>query len=230
LATVIEANLSQLTKSSDLDLVFQQGRDISVAGQVPVILFDEFDTVLEGQPLGWLRHFLAPMQDGLFQSASGPARLGRSVFIFAGGTAHTYTEFLEPLVTSKFDRATKYPDFVSRLHAHLDIVGIGADAEGDAEVLELLRRAILFRSLIERDSRKLVDQYTKRSRVDERFVAVMLTIPLRHGARSLESILRLSRLDDVGRITLSSLPPSESLRAHVEPTALEDAIIQGFHR
>jgi hypothetical protein len=208
----------------DLDPIFQRARDISVSGQIPVVFFDEFDSDLGGAPLGWLRYFLAPMQDGLFNSSTGPSKLGRSVLVFAGGTTHSYAEFLAPLAEGRPEPATKYPDFVSRLHAYIDVVGVGANVDDEGRILDLLRRAILLRSLIERDSRELVDGYTGRARLDERFIAVLLSIPLRHGARSLESIIRLSRSDDQGRLMLSSLPPSDSLRAHVDPADLEQAI------
>jgi exodeoxyribonuclease-5 len=32
-----------------------------------LVFWDEFDSALDNQPLAWLRHFLAPMQDGAFQ-------------------------------------------------------------------------------------------------------------------------------------------------------------------
>lgn len=220
----IETNLSQLAGPSDLEPVFQRARDISVSGQIPIVFFDEFDSDLGGDSFGWLRHFLAPMQDGLFHSGRGPYRLGRSVLVFAGGTSHSYAEFLAPLVEGKVDRATKYPDFVSRLHGYLDMAGVGQNVQDDDRILDLLRRSILLRSMIERDSRELVDLYTGKARLDERYVAVLLTVPLQHGARSLESIVRLSRPDDRGRLMLSSLPPSDSLAAHVQPRKLEEAI------
>lgn len=200
-----------------------------MTGQVPVVFFDEFDSGLDTFELGWLRYFLAPMQDGIFQSAQGPSRLGRCVFVFAGGTQHSYAGFLEKVNDPRLS-SMKCPDFVSRLHGYLDMFGVGADSKGDAQILELLRRALLMRSFVERDARGLVDFYTARAWLDERLVSVLLTIPLKHGARSLESILRLSRPDEAGRLTLSSLPPSESLRAHVDSKDLDAAISRGVYR
>ena len=62
-------------------------RDLGLSGKLPLVFWDEFDTALEGQPLGWLRYFLAPMQDGAFQDGQITHPIGRAIFVFAGGTA-----------------------------------------------------------------------------------------------------------------------------------------------
>jgi hypothetical protein len=89
---VSTCNLSQLLDYSNLLVIFQTVRDANLQGQIPIILFDEFDTTLNGE-LGWLKFFLAPMQDGKFNDHGYTRSIGQTVFIFIGGTAHTYNEF-----------------------------------------------------------------------------------------------------------------------------------------
>lgn len=85
-------NLSQLLDYSSLLVAFQTVRDAVVKGLVPIVFFDEFDTTLNGE-LGWLKYFLAPMQDGKFNDHGYSRPIGKAIFIFIGGTAHTYAEF-----------------------------------------------------------------------------------------------------------------------------------------
>ncbi|KAH7247093.1 hypothetical protein B0J15DRAFT_564058 [Fusarium solani] len=89
----IEANLSQFLQYSDLVRVFDKVRDTALKGETPVVLFDEFDSGFDGKDLGWLKYFLAPMQDGEFLDSGFVRPLGRAIFIFIGGTSSTFSEF-----------------------------------------------------------------------------------------------------------------------------------------
>ena len=87
----ITFNLSQLSSPDALIGAFHQVRDIGLAGKLPLVFWDEFDTTLGGRDgeLGWLRYFLAPMQDGKFQHGQVTHPIGPAVFVFAGSTAET---------------------------------------------------------------------------------------------------------------------------------------------
>ncbi|RSL73852.1 hypothetical protein CEP54_000233 [Fusarium duplospermum] len=89
----IEANVSQFLDYSDLVAVFRKVRDAALGGETPVVLFDEFDSSFNGKPLGWLKYFLAPMQDGVFLDSGSVRPLGPAIFVFIGGTSHTFKEF-----------------------------------------------------------------------------------------------------------------------------------------
>jgi len=78
----LEFNLSQMNSSTELPDALHQVRD-------PLVFWDEFDTSLGDKALGWLRYFLAPMQDGAFREGQITHPIGRSIFVFAGGTSHT---------------------------------------------------------------------------------------------------------------------------------------------
>ena len=75
LATIIEKELRQLANA----------RAGGGTTPTPVFFFDEFDAASDGAPLGWLSWFLAPMQDGVVLAPGGAWKVGKAVFIFAGG-------------------------------------------------------------------------------------------------------------------------------------------------
>lgn len=86
-------NLSQFSDYQDLVNAFHKVRDVVLSGKVPFVFFDEFDSVCGDQPLGWLKYFLAPMQDGEFKEGEAIHPIGNAIFVFAGGTRHTFENF-----------------------------------------------------------------------------------------------------------------------------------------
>ncbi len=90
-----EFNLSQFAGPEDLIGAFHQVRDVALKGKVPVVFWDEFDS----KNFDWLQYLLAPMQDGKFQEGQISHPIGKSIFIFAGGTSYTMENFgpVEPL-------------------------------------------------------------------------------------------------------------------------------------
>ena len=56
----LEFNLAQFSDPKDLTTAFHQAQDRSLVDEVPLVIFDEFDTKLDGEDLGWLKYFLAP--------------------------------------------------------------------------------------------------------------------------------------------------------------------------
>ncbi|HEX2059381.1 MAG TPA: hypothetical protein VHK90_01440, partial [Thermoanaerobaculia bacterium] len=85
--TPLTFNLTQFARAEDLRGAFHQVRDVSLRGEIPLVFWDEFDTTYGDKALGWLRYFISPMQDGLFQEDQITHPIGRSIFVFAGGTA-----------------------------------------------------------------------------------------------------------------------------------------------
>ncbi|MFN0182135.1 MAG: RyR domain-containing protein [Gemmatimonadales bacterium] len=211
-------NLSQLGGPEALRGAFHQVRDAALAGKVPLVFWDEFDTAVGGEPLGWLRHFLAPMQDGVFQEGQVTHPIGRAIFVFAGGTRSTLESFIRDHPNDFTEK--KGPDFVSRLRGHLNIVGpnprLGAP---DADPQFLVRRAILLRSLLRDKAPQLFagDKPDAELRIDEGVLRGFLeTREYRNGARSMESIIATSRLAGKTTFERSSLPAGEQLKAHVD--------------
>lgn len=142
---VLEFNLSQFDGPADLTAAFQRLRDQVVRGTLPLVFWDEFDSALEGRELGWLVHFLSPMQDGEFAEEGILRPLGSAIFVVAGGTHAT----LSSVKTRATDRPElKGTDFLSRLRGFVDILGPNpVDDEDDGFVL---RRTFLLRGLLMR--------------------------------------------------------------------------------
>jgi hypothetical protein len=208
-------NLSQFSGTVDLFGAFHQVRDLGLAGKLPLVFWDEFDTAFDGQPLGWLRHFLAPMQDGAFQEGQIGHPTGRAVFVFAGGTAERMEGFGEGV--EEF-RRVKGPDFLSRLRGYVNILGPNrqkATAGEHSDPYFIIRRAILLRSILSRERPQLLRD--GRLDIDPGVLSAFLeTRTYRHGVRSIESIVTMSLLSGKTRYERSCLPASSQLDLHVD--------------
>ncbi|MHA2022861.1 MAG: RyR domain-containing protein [Candidatus Thorarchaeota archaeon] len=210
----LEFNLSQYDDPLALQDAFHQVRDVALKGKIPLVFFDEFDSTLDGYPYGWLRHFLAPMQDGAFQQGQVSHPIGKAIFVFAGGTSSTMDAFggenLEGF------KAVKGPDFVSRLKGFINVLGPNPiDGDSARDPFFVLRRAILMRSMFERFAGHLIQRRTLA--IDPGVLQALLnTREYKHGARSMETILDISQLAGKNRFARSSLPPEAQLNSHVD--------------
>jgi hypothetical protein len=214
----LEFNLSQMNDPSDLADALHQVRDAGLRGKLPFVLWDEFDGDFAGARFGWLRHFLAPMQDGSFQEGQIVHPIGKAIFVFAGGTSARLQDFAGNR-SAEF-RLAKGPDFVSRLKGHVDVVGPDPRAgDPEADPYYRLRRAILLRAILLRDRPNLFehDGGSARLEIDSGVLRAFLEVgSYRHGARSLETIVSMSVLHGKSRFERSALPAAEQLGAHVD--------------
>jgi hypothetical protein len=218
-------NLAQFASVEDLTTAFHQVQDRALREEVPLVIFDEFDASFNGEKLGWLKYFLAPMQDGEFKGRSGTYKVGHAIFIFAGGINRTYHEF-----TTQHEeggdtfKAAKGPDFVSRLRGYLNIKGINSGDDKHWPSLQF-RRAIILRSLLEKDATRIIhgsEESEKEANIDDAVIYAFLHIPeYHHGVRSMEAIIQMAVFDkDVSlgheKFIVGSLPSKEQLRMHVD--------------
>ncbi|OGN72213.1 MAG: hypothetical protein A2X25_00695 [Chloroflexi bacterium GWB2_49_20] len=215
---VREFNLSQFAAAGDLISALHQVRDIGLSGKIPLIFWDEFDTTFNGNPLGWLRYFLAPMQDGRFQEGQIGHPIGRSIFVFAGGTSICMADFGGELSVENF-RAVKGPDFVSRLKGYVNILGPNPVRSSEITPVQdpyfVIRRAILLRSILKRNVPDLFEK--DKLNIDSGVLrALMKTREYRHGVRSIESIIAMSQLAGKKSFERSSLPSEAQLDLHVD--------------
>jgi hypothetical protein len=219
-------NLSQLDDAQELRGPFHQIRDVGLGGKLPLVFWDEFDSALGGHELGWLRHFLVPMQDGTFQEGPLTHPIGPAVFVFAGGTRTRMEEFTAEQ-GDEF-RNAKGPDFVSRLKGFVDVLGPNPrDDDETADPYYLVRRAILLRGFLSQEKQLLRRETLRDEESDEETVerlqidpgvlrALLQTRKYRHGARSLESIIAMSQLGGASRFFRSALPAEAQLDLHVD--------------
>lgn len=207
-----EFNMSQLGSIDELLSALHQVRDIALGGKIPLVFWDEFDSDHEGT-YGWLRYFLAPMQDGKFQHGDIAHPIGKAIFVFAGGTSETLDNFGKN-VSEEQARAAKVPDFLSRLKGYINVLGPNSRA-GEDDPYYVLRRAILLRSMLLRDAKHLLRN--GEFQIDSGVLrALLLTRTYKHGARSMESLIAMSQLEGKTRFERSSLPTEAQLDLHVD--------------
>jgi hypothetical protein len=214
-------NLSQFSSVSELTRAFHKIRDFSLEGIIPLVVFDEFDASYDGK-LGWLKYFLAPMQDGIFRDQEATHPIGRAIFVFAGGTSSTFSEFTGECISdeqeirsfeSEFSSA-KGPDFVSRLRGYVNILGPNQANESDH--LYIVRRAMMLRALVERKLQHIINENGE-ALIDNGVLRAMLKVPrYKHEARSMEAIIEMSMLSGAKRWEQSLLPSREQLMLHVD--------------
>ena len=219
---MLEFNLSQFTDVADLVAAFHLVRDKALGGATPLVFFDEFDAAFRGE-LGWLRYFLAPMQDGRFLEAGAAHPLGASIFVFAGGTKPSFEKFAAPMRIEDENDDTrrafidaKGPDFASRLRGHVDI--LGPNPTGKTDQMFPIRRAFLLGALLEEREPKL--RSGAGHNLDSGVLNALLTTPAyRHGVRSIEAVLAMSSLSGHTQYERADLPPAEQLDLHVDAAA-----------
>ena len=215
-------NVAQLTSPADLAQALHRVRDVVLEGKLPLAFFDEFDADLDGRPLGWLKYFLAPMQDGEFRDGEAIHPIGRAIFVFAGGTRNSFEEFSTPSsepgspTTAAF-RAAKGPDFVSRLRGYVNVRGPDPVHRGDRAAI--LRRALVLRSLLARKRPSLMTREGAVA-IDPGVLRAFLRIPrYSHGVRSMEALIEMSQLSGRRVYEQAALPPSDQLQLHVDADA-----------
>ncbi len=215
-------NLSQFRDPSQLLDALHEVRDVGLSGKLPLVFWDEFDTKLNGQELGWLAHFLSPMQDAAFQQGQINHNIGCAIFVFAGGTKESMEAFDRG--DEEF-RQAKGPDFVSRLKGYVNI--LGPNPQGGEPLYDpysIIRRAILLRSLLARDVPQLFDE-GKKLRIDTGVLRALLQIgKYKHGVRSMEAIIGMSLLKGRSKYERSCLPATTQLELHVDAQAFQNLV------
>jgi len=227
----ITFNLSQFNEDSPTDLYqsFHAVRDISLSGKTPLVFWDEFDS----KQLAWLRYFLAPMQDGEFQEGQLTHNIGKSIFVFAGGTCSCMEEFEEKTHSAVSEKG---PDFLSRLKGFINVMGpnpilpytakntaaqdpidntsaINLARNADPEYI--IRRAILINSLMKLNYGHLFTNNVLQ--IDDGVLnALLLTPKYKHGTRSMETIFKTSQLFGKEKYHRSDLPPESQMNLHVD--------------
>jgi hypothetical protein len=213
----LEYDLSQMRTAKGLHAAFHEIRDVALRGDLPLVFWDEFDAPLQGQPLGWLAHFLSPMAEGRFHDGHGFHPLGTAIFVFAGGTATSFKDFIA-FKDERLERAAKKPDFVSRLRGYVDVTGPNRQDAGD--VAAPLRRALTLRSLLAARAPQMLTPVRDGEpllQIDEGVLRAFLEIgEYIHGARSMGAIVQMSSLAGKPRFERSSLPARQQLLAHVD--------------
>ncbi len=207
-------NLSQYNSPSEL---FEALREVLQYKNniVPLVFFDEFDSELNGVSRGWLKYFLAPMQDGEFISHGRLCTINGAVFVFAGATAFDFESFLPSgREEEEAFRAVKGTDFVSRLKGILNIKGPNPSDVTDRSYV--IRRAMLIHEQLLRKAPSICSAVGLVNMSRNLLSALLSVSEYRHGSRSIEMILAMSRLSGVNRFSPSCLPVDEQMNIHLD--------------
>lgn len=198
----LEFNLSQFKSPEELIGAFHRVRDAVLGGITPVAFWDEFDS----QNYRWLQYLLAPMQDGSFQEGQITHPIGKCIFIFAGGTSHTMDDFCAKLQRREF-QMLKGPDFISRLHGFLNVLGPNRRKHSSCpDITWPIRRAIILRDVSKVGEDEELD-------IDPGLLDALLNVSdYRHGARSFDKVVAtLLQGRHFNHLHRSALPPSPLL-------------------
>ena len=223
----IQFNISQLGDPVRLLGALQQIQTISLQGKIPFVLWDEFDTSLQGEMAGWLPYFLMPMQDAKFLDGMLERDLGKCIFVFIGGMFNDEKDFKKWALDTDEGRKAKGPDFHSRLGSYLTVPSVDltllpklAFTKSDPA---MLNRAIIIRNCLKKQERVKT--------IAQDVLAYLLLIPLVHGARSLQRIITASDLKRTSTFQAFHIAPLAVLELHVkEPITNAGEPVQEFLR
>ena len=230
-------NISQFTDPAQLTDAFRRIASDSVGAKVPLVLWDEFDSVLDGNRGGWLARFLMPMQDARFFDGRELRPIGTAVFVFIGGTFPTAQDFRNWACETERTRDGRPPDsvvlkardFHSRLYTALDMPRIIDEEEGASSPSERrpqkfmtewvnsyakLARAVLLRHYFRENSK--IGETAFLQEIDKDLCRFLLAVPLRHGARSLERVVEACLVNRPSKLSMMHLPPNHFLEEHIE--------------
>jgi hypothetical protein len=213
---VIEFNMSQFDDLDDLIYAFHEIRDTLLSGKIPLVFFDEFDSSLNGAKYGWLKYFLAPMQDGKYKEGEGMHPIGKAIFIFAGGIFTSFKEFSDQINENPdIFKEAKGPDFISRLKGYINI--LGPNQVDSKDIMFIIRRAMLIRSMLLRKNKSLFTTSVKKLNIEDGVLKALLFVPeYNHGNRSIEAIIDTSYLAGKTSWQAAYLPPKEQLEIHTD--------------
>jgi SLOG cluster2/AAA domain len=192
------------------------------AAKAKVFFFDEFDAPLGGESLGWLRWFLAPMQDGKFFLGPDVIEVGKAIFMFAGGTALSLLEFEKRAREYPLEyRDKKVPDFISRLRGYIDIEGVnGVNDEG------IVRRELVLHRFLDDRWPGVREAHGGKFPISKDTTTKLLSnIHYVHGVRSIEALLDMSSLRPARTDAMVELPKDELKKLHLSRGPLDGKII-----
>jgi plasmid stability protein len=119
--------------------------------------------------------------------------------------------------------ANKAPDFLSRLSGYVDITDLD-HGRGKLDPAVTIRRAVRLRMVLKQSAGNLVQSFPgekntlhERVNIDANVLRAFLRVrAYKHGARSMEAIVKMSALSGRKRFDPSNLPPAEQLGLHVD--------------
>jgi hypothetical protein len=230
--------MSQWTDLRNLTRQFHKIQDETIQARteakkrIPIVFFDEFDAPYKEQPLGWLKYFLMPLQDGIYMDDNDVFHFGKSIFVFAGSIAESHEKFVEKCQEltrnsgkSNHLSGAKVSDFLSRLRGYINVRDISYKKHEDRNEKSLfnnraakIRRAVILRDMLRKYLPQIVAPESVMVDVHGAIVAAFSNVPeFKHGVRSMEAIIQMARVPQKARsFQPSALPSEQQLELHVD--------------
>jgi len=196
-------------------------------GSIPLVFFDEFDCKFNVNDMGWVKFFLAPMQDGGFFDGETSHPIGRAIFVFAGGNSHNYKDFFNKCEFDKDDKKeAKLRDFISRLRGHVDITKCDPEKkEEHPDELYKIKRGIVLRTNILEQAKQIVDN--NKIHIDKHVLRAFIKVDRYiHGVRSIQAIVEMSNLKNKKSYEPSALPHENQLNLHVNAKLFNNLLLR----
>lgn len=213
---ILTFNLSQMNSVDDLYNAFIKSSDYLMQGRMPIVFWDEFDSVFQGKKYGWLKYFLAPMEDGEYYANNAIHNVGSCIYVFAGSDAKSWNEFVN-LSTSQNQSSSnndfsKISDFISRISGYIDVLGPNCDPN-DSDAYKL-RRAVFIRKKIEA---KYGIGTKQPFTIDEDVLRALINVNhYKHGNRSLDRLINQFRINSGESLHIKSYCIPNQLELYVD--------------
>lgn len=219
-------SMSSFVDVNALIKALHQVREIAATGKTPLVFWDDFDAPNAHAFFGWLRYLIPTMDFGSYLDGQTTYQVGGSIFVFLSGTASRFEDFGSGLPQEQC-RDVKIPDFLSCLRGYLNVMGPNPMASvtdpnySSAQAHDpyyVIRRAAWLRHLLRRKAPNLFQEVNDRSiiSIDPGVVYAFLKVKnYRHGLRSMEAVISMSRLAGRSYFGRQSLPSKAQLGLHV---------------
>jgi hypothetical protein len=125
-------DLKKFGSQDELSAAFVSIGEASASGRIPVVFWKNFDSVAGAERFGWLRAFLAPMQDGIALYRGAKIEIGMAIFVFATSRCNDMTEWSSSAISQEGFREelkcefvfAKGPDFASRIRGYASLIPV----------------------------------------------------------------------------------------------------------
>jgi hypothetical protein len=152
------------------------------------------------------------MQDGEFMENGRIHPIGKGIFVFAGATRHSFDSFC--VIGGDDELSAKKPDFISRLKAYLDIKGPNGNPNTVEDPLFMIRRAFLLNPFLRMYAPSISEDGC--FQMEENVLNAFLRVgEYKYGARSMETLVRMSNIKNKKKYEYSCLPPGQVMGMHV---------------
>ncbi|MBI5249106.1 MAG: toll/interleukin-1 receptor domain-containing protein [Desulfomonile tiedjei] len=219
-------DLSNFRDLEEFTKALHQVREIGISGKIPLVFWEGFDA----NHFRWLEFFIPIMSSGSFVDNLKKYQIGNSIFAFISTKFSRFKSFTEaPLddYVSAFDDH-KGPDFVSCLRGYLNLIGLNPSIpEGELssnqsvsnDTYFVIRRSVWLRHILHRRTPDLFREIEGKLVIDIApgvLNAFFRIQHYKHGLRSMEAIVDMSKLAGKNAYESQSLPSKHQLDLQVD--------------